>query len=324
MAPSLPANLIRTPVRQLGGVQAQKGDLLFVRYRGSLKNGTVFDSNIDPSSQLFRFELGAGQVISGWDQGLEGVAVGDVVTLEIPAALAYGERSTSSIPANSDLVFEVSVWAVVRGSEQHFLTTTLFGIPPEASQRYLASHQPTEQPVLGLDSNEQLSIGPGGGYLFGAGGVDQLNGGIAADLIAGGAGNDTITGLGGHDVVLGNTGDDVILGGAGDDWCHGGQGTDQLNGGGGDDWLSGGMGDDQLRGGNGADTFALSRGRDRILDFNSKQGDRISFAASQPYRLQTAGDNLNLIREVEGLQVVTTLVGVNAGSFDPALSLLLV
>lgn len=324
MAPSLPAGLIRTPLRQLGGKQAQKGDLVFVRYRGTLKNGTVFDSNTDPSAQLFRFELGAGQVISGWDQGLEGVAVGDVVKLEIPAALAYGKRSTGSIPANSDLVFDVTVWAVVRGSDQHLLTTSLFGIPAEAGQRYLASNKPTEQPVLGLDANEQLTIGPGGGYLFGAGGDDQLNGNAAADLIAGGAGNDTITGLGGNDVLVGNAGNDSILGGAGNDWLHGGQGADGLNGGAGDDWLSGGLGDDNLSGGSGADIFALSRGRDRILDFNTQEGDRISFSASQPYRLQPAGNDLDLIREVGGVPVVTTLVGLSAATFNPAVSLLLV
>lgn len=90
------------------GKAAVKGDCLIVKYDGSLaSNGTVFDQDFTADT-AFEFQLGAGQVIPGWDQGLIGMKVGGTRRLVIPSSLAYGNQSPgASIPANSNLVFVV-------------------------------------------------------------------------------------------------------------------------------------------------------------------------------------------------------------------------
>lgn len=94
------------------GAEATAGKKVTVNYLGTLTNGTKFDSSYD-RNQPFDFTLGGGQVIKGWDQGVVGMKVGGKRKLVIPAALAYGEQSPSpSIPANSDLVFEIELLGV--------------------------------------------------------------------------------------------------------------------------------------------------------------------------------------------------------------------
>ncbi|MGI9027968.1 MAG: FKBP-type peptidyl-prolyl cis-trans isomerase [Candidatus Saccharimonadales bacterium] len=91
------------------GAEAVAGKSVTVNYVGTLKDGTKFDSSFD-RNEPFTFNLGAGQVIKGWDQGVVGMKVGGKRKLVIPAALAYGEQSPSpAIPANSDLVFEIDL-----------------------------------------------------------------------------------------------------------------------------------------------------------------------------------------------------------------------
>lgn len=92
------------------GATATAGDKVTVNYVGSLTNGTVFDASANHGSDGFTFTLGAGEVIKGWDQGVAGMKEGGKRTLIIPAALAYGSQSPApSIPANSDLVFQVEL-----------------------------------------------------------------------------------------------------------------------------------------------------------------------------------------------------------------------
>ncbi len=89
------------------GASAKAGDCVQVKYLGSLaKNGSVFDENFD-KPELLKFQLGKGNVIAGWDQGLVGMKVGGERRLLIPAALGYGSQKNETIPANSDLVFDV-------------------------------------------------------------------------------------------------------------------------------------------------------------------------------------------------------------------------
>lgn len=90
------------------GEAAQAGDTITVHYTGTLLDGTKFDSSLDRGTP-FSFQLGAGMVIAGWDQGLIGTKVGQKLRLEIPSEMAYGDRAVSVIPANSDLIFEVEV-----------------------------------------------------------------------------------------------------------------------------------------------------------------------------------------------------------------------
>jgi FKBP-type peptidyl-prolyl cis-trans isomerase len=93
------------------GTEAVAGKNVVVNYKGTLIDGTVFDSSYT-RGEPFNFDLGAGQVIAGWDQGLVGMKVGGKRKLVIPADLAYGDRAIGPIPANSTLIFEVELLEV--------------------------------------------------------------------------------------------------------------------------------------------------------------------------------------------------------------------
>lgn len=101
------------------GAVAEPGDSVTVNYVGSLTNGTVFDASANHGTTGFTFNLGAGQVIKGWDEGIVGMKVGGKRKLVIPADLAYGSQSpAASIPANSTLVFEVELLNVQKAQVQ--------------------------------------------------------------------------------------------------------------------------------------------------------------------------------------------------------------
>lgn len=84
-----------------GDNAAAAGDTVVVSYEGKLIDGTVFDS-----ASSFEFQLGAGDVIKGWDEGIAGMKVGGLRKLNVPSSLGYGKRgSAPEIPPNSDLFF---------------------------------------------------------------------------------------------------------------------------------------------------------------------------------------------------------------------------
>lgn len=89
------------------GAPAKKGNKLAMRYIGKLENGKVFDSNT--KGKPFTFQLGRGEVIQGWDIGLEGMQVGGERRLRIPPASAYGKKALPGIPSNSTLIFDVKL-----------------------------------------------------------------------------------------------------------------------------------------------------------------------------------------------------------------------
>ena len=93
------------------GAAATAGQIVQVHYRGWLADGGQFDAR-QPPSEPFRFLLGAGQVIDGWDEGVAGMRPGGVRQLVIPPSLGYGGRPVGPIPPNSVLVFEVELVAV--------------------------------------------------------------------------------------------------------------------------------------------------------------------------------------------------------------------
>lgn len=93
------------------GEVAMRHSKVSVLYTGWLKNGKEFDSNQN-KNRPFVFTLGTGQVIPGWDMGVEGMKVGGKRSLIIPPELAYGKRGTGPIPANATLRFEVELLAV--------------------------------------------------------------------------------------------------------------------------------------------------------------------------------------------------------------------
>ena len=94
------------------GAAASAGQEVKVHYTGWLTNGTKFDSSKDRNDP-FDFGLGAGMVIRGWDEGVQGMKVGGKRKLTIPPALGYGARGAGGvIPPNATLVFEVELLGV--------------------------------------------------------------------------------------------------------------------------------------------------------------------------------------------------------------------
>ncbi len=94
------------------GAEAISGKSITVHYTGTLTDGTKFDSSVD-RGEPFTFNLGAGEVIEGWDKGFAGMKVGGKRKLTIPSDMAYGERGAgASIPPNSTLLFEVELLGV--------------------------------------------------------------------------------------------------------------------------------------------------------------------------------------------------------------------
>lgn len=85
------------------------GDVLTVNYTGKLQDGTVFDTSV--GKRPVQFVLGGGQVIPGWDQGLQGMKVGGKRLLVVPPDLAYGAEGYGPIPPNATLIFEVELLA---------------------------------------------------------------------------------------------------------------------------------------------------------------------------------------------------------------------
>ncbi|MEY3219200.1 MAG: hypothetical protein RIT27_557 [Pseudomonadota bacterium] len=91
------------------GAEAISGKRVTVHYVGTLTDGSKFDSSRD-RGQGFTFNLGAGQVIRGWDQGVAGMKIGGIRKLTIPPELGYGARGFPPvIPANSTLIFEIEL-----------------------------------------------------------------------------------------------------------------------------------------------------------------------------------------------------------------------
>ena len=110
------ANMVTTPSglqyqdEVLGnGDTAKSGQQVQVHYTGWLTDGTKFDSSKDRGTP-FKFRLGAGEVIRGWDEGVAGMKIGGKRKLVIPAELGYGSRGAGGlIPPGATLVFEVEL-----------------------------------------------------------------------------------------------------------------------------------------------------------------------------------------------------------------------
>jgi FKBP-type peptidyl-prolyl cis-trans isomerase FkpA len=113
------SELKKIDVKQGTGMEAIAGKPVIVHYTGWIydeskpdKKGAKFDSSRD-RQQPFGFNLGAGKVIRGWDEGVVGMKVGGQRTLIIPASMAYGERGAGGvIPPNATLIFDVELLEV--------------------------------------------------------------------------------------------------------------------------------------------------------------------------------------------------------------------
>lgn len=96
-------------LKQGTGRLADVGNTVTVHYTGTFENGTKFDSSLD-RGEPFTFNLGAGQVIKGWEQGILGMKIGEKRKLTLSPDLAYGEMGRpGAIPPNAVLIFEVEL-----------------------------------------------------------------------------------------------------------------------------------------------------------------------------------------------------------------------
>ena len=94
------------------GTAAARGKTVVVHYTGWLTDGTMFDSSL-ARGEAFSFQLGAGRVIKGWDEGVAGMQIGGRRQLVIPASLGYGDRGAGGvIPGGATLIFEVELLEV--------------------------------------------------------------------------------------------------------------------------------------------------------------------------------------------------------------------
>jgi FKBP-type peptidyl-prolyl cis-trans isomerase len=112
--PSGFAPFSRTDLRVGDGATAVNGSVVTVNYTGWLYDSTKTDSKglqfeSSLSSSPFKFTLGAGQVIVGWDLGIPGMNVGGVRRIVVPPGLAYGDKRNGIIPPNATLIFDVEL-----------------------------------------------------------------------------------------------------------------------------------------------------------------------------------------------------------------------
>lgn len=107
-----PSGLKYVDIKEGTGATPQSGQTVEVHYTGTLENGTKFDSSRDRNTP-FKFKLGIGQVIKGWDEGISTMKVGGQRRLIIPPELGYGARGAGGvIPPNATLIFLVDLLGV--------------------------------------------------------------------------------------------------------------------------------------------------------------------------------------------------------------------
>ena len=94
------------------GAEAQDSNKVVVNYTGTLEDGSVFDSSLNPGREPFTFTLGVSSVIKGWDLGVKGMKVGGKRKLTIPSDLGYGDKGAGLIPPGVTLIFEMELLEV--------------------------------------------------------------------------------------------------------------------------------------------------------------------------------------------------------------------
>ena len=215
-APSL---LLRQITRLGTGPFTTANQRLLVDYTGTFTDGVLFDSSLNPGRKPFELSLGSGQVIKGWDVGLQGLPLGSTVELVIPSPLAYGPVGTETIPGGATLVFIVDLRADLTLPEaflSQLVWPDLFNADYtqdllQISNQYGASHGtpsddevrvtaliddwPYAWPLIALagDGDDQLLSTTNPAILFGEWGNDSLTAGEGSyAFLDGGEGNDRL------------------------------------------------------------------------------------------------------------------------------------
>ena len=113
-----PSGLIYIITKRSEGRTPRPGETVVVNYTGLLTNGVKFDSSLD-RGQPFKFKLGEGRVIKGWDEGIEKLRVGEQATLIIPSELGYGPSGAGgTIPPHAKLIFIVELIGIEEPSSE--------------------------------------------------------------------------------------------------------------------------------------------------------------------------------------------------------------
>lgn len=108
---TLPSGLQYEDLVPGDGPVAEMGSQASVHYTGWLTDGTKFDSSLDRGEPL-TFQIGTGEIIQGWNEGVRGMKVGGKRKLTIPSHLGYGSRGRPPIPPNATIVFEIELVGV--------------------------------------------------------------------------------------------------------------------------------------------------------------------------------------------------------------------
>jgi FKBP-type peptidyl-prolyl cis-trans isomerase len=105
---TVPADLKIEDTQEGTGQEVKSGDTVVIHYKGTLTDGTQFDSSYE-RGEPYETPIGIGAVIKGWDLGVVGMKVGGKRKLTIPPSLGYGAQSSEKIPSNSTLIFELEL-----------------------------------------------------------------------------------------------------------------------------------------------------------------------------------------------------------------------
>lgn len=97
-----------TTLQEGSGEEAIIGNTVSVHYAGTLSDGTEFDSSYNRGTP-FEFTLGDGMVITGWEEGVKGMKVGEIRELKIPSSMGYGDTGSGPIPGKAGLIFKVEL-----------------------------------------------------------------------------------------------------------------------------------------------------------------------------------------------------------------------
>lgn len=115
-ASKTPSGLYYTILKKGSGENAKKGQKVSMNYLGKFLDGKSFDGNMDENFKSTKaplaFTLGVGQVIPGWDEGVQLLNPGTRATIILPSGIAYGARGVGPIPPNSVLLFDVELLSV--------------------------------------------------------------------------------------------------------------------------------------------------------------------------------------------------------------------